>query len=158
MIAIMPLLTGQRIPCACLHGIIEQTVSCEIVPHWQSAYERKEPREISINDNRHFLQSTCRHYEKYTLLIDSDVVIEDRLCVQKMIDYLDNNQDVGCVAVQTKAEICDKHIVCALALIRTEIYLIIDYASNPKDCQCVKIANVCTIKYLSGVTAHEIER
>ena len=158
MIVLMPLLAGQNIHPSVIIGIRSQTAQCDLKPHWQDAHNRKANRELNINFNRATIQKSLNTNEKYVLLLDSDVVMTDTSTVDGMCLCLESNPEIGCVAVPSKSNYHDAHVCCALAMIRTEIYHKIDFLTDPKKCQCLKIMDLCKSVYLLGYTAYEIDR
>lgn len=157
MICAIPIKPDQLLDYRVINGLAIQSMPISLVI---SSIEQitNVDREISINYNRHNLQLQMQNYsDEYILLMDSDVVMTDVNTVREMVSYLDNNESVGCVAVDTKGNISN-HVTCALALIRNIHYRKVKFLSAPTICQCSLIGMICNSVYLEGISAYEIER
>lgn len=154
----IPIKQGELISPIVLHGISSQTIHLNVVVSTQDP-DLNEQREKSINNNRHQLQKCIVDYkEKYIVLLDSDVVLTDKNTIASMMSYLDENNDVGCVAIDTKnlSMKDNSHVILACAVIRYEIYKTIDY-SKSYQCQCFIISSACTCRYINEISAYELD-
>ena len=157
MIALMAVKTGHAIHPRVLDGIARQSTPLHLVVSPCAPVHNERTRECSINRSRNELQRIASGIELggMVLLIDSDVCLVDDDTVALMAEYMTN--DVGCVAVQTKPDL-DNHVVTACALIRSSVYLDLDFSSTPSICQCNIIATKCKSVYLPDCNAFEIPK
>ena len=111
-------------------------------------------REVSINYNRHLLQSIARkdaHNSEYVLLIDSDVVLTSSDVVERLIDRLVSKTDLVAACACTKPDGYSDHVVTSCAVMRRSVWDVVRYMDRPDVCQCLKIAALGGVEYVDSL-------
>lgn len=159
MLVLIAKVPSEPLRAEVLRGLALQDFPLRLLTAGEYPYGEPAPREASINRSRRALQELAGHLsERYFLLLDSDVIISDSSTLTRMMDYLDQNPQVGAVSVNTKAEKgLLGHVLASCCMIRSEIYRKIDYVTSPGICQCSLIAMLTDLRYLDDEPrAHEI--
>lgn len=109
-------------------------------------------REINININRDRLQSIYRSklFRKYrfVFLIDSDVVV-----TREDLERLAGAWTQGTTPCILTKENAEGHVCCSCCYMCGVDYLRVDYMSNPRQCQCMKLPEPFYVEGLRGKEA-----
>lgn len=110
-------------------------------------------REVNININRARLQSIYRNklYAKYKFvyLIDSDVVV-----TKEDLERLASAWKQGSTPCILTKDSDKGHVVCSCCFMAGVDYLRVDYMSQPRQCQCIKLPSPF---YVDGLKGKEIK-
>lgn len=169
---------GQPLASEVLSGISKQTTDIQIFPITRpfECYEEEDTLRgykstcESRNIARDILLSQT--FSKYALFMDSDVVLEDKNTVARMIQLLDRDPKLGACAVHTKIDTRsldqvqkgeDKHICMACVMIRKEVLSKIKFRNAEHNtCNCLYMTRDINdiryrTKYVTPMVAYEID-
>lgn len=150
----MPIKTGQAISKLVLSCLYSQTTTGDLVVNSEDEIISA-TREISINFNRHKIQSIIRRLPcEYVLLLDSDVLMLSNNIVERFIEELEKDSELNAISVETQKN--SLHTMASCAMMRWQNYDSINFLYNPEKCQCLKIAELGKIKYLESANACEL--
>ena len=150
---LMPMADGEVLHKEVMAGLLMQTAdfALKIVSRPRMIGTT---RECSINYTRYSLKLIAAPAVP-VIVMDSDVVLEDPDTFSRMIGELEKDPDtVHAVATQP---ISESHVLCSLAIVPTNTFTMINYLSTEL-CACRQYAAISPVKYISGITAHEISR
>lgn len=155
MLIVTPIAIGEVIHQAVIQGVSQIGAPWLIVSS-QPAFPGYE-RELSINHTRALLHAEAvKHLDwvDYVLLLDSDVVIQDKDAIVKLKQALESGLLAACVKTKNS-----DHVLGACALVRASFYK--DHlgpTDRPFECQCRRLARFGKSAYVPGIAAYEIPR
>jgi len=148
IVALIPLKDGHVLSTEVLLGLTKQTIPivllCVSRPREDLVDYPATVGWVSMTKCRNILREEALALypnQKYFLLLNRDVILEHETILEKMIDFLDTNEEYGCLAVDTRGADTNKlleesrHFDIAFMVVRNYILTNVSF-DNEKGCNC----------------------